>query len=250
MIRRILNWFVKPRTGYQPHQPDNESAQLAAAAATPGGNRMQCQKCPQPATLHITELPSLDHLEELHLCEPCAFRYLSGPNEQRTWHLPPAEKRSEAIQSATATTGIVTGSASLPASLPSREVRLEVRRIIISEIHEQQVIMLQEVDGDRAFSIMIGIFEATGIDRTVKQLPSPRPLTHDAWLSTILSLGVIVQAACIHDLRQHTYYAKLRLLQDGEVVEVDVRPSDAVNMALKAGCPLVMPESLLAQVCA
>src|SRR5262249_36054769 len=58
-------------------------------------------------------------------------------------------------------------------------VHMELKRIIISEIHEQQVVMLKEVDGDRSFSIMIGIFEATSIDRRVKRLPSPRPLTHD-----------------------------------------------------------------------
>src|SRR5437870_9803399 len=39
------------------------------------------------------------------------------------------------------------------------------RSIIISEIHEQQIIVLKEVEGDRTFSIMIGIFEATSIDR-------------------------------------------------------------------------------------
>ena len=66
-------------------------------------------------------------------------------------------------------------------------VQMELKRIIISEIHEQQVIMLKEVEGDRNFSIMIGIFEATSIDRRVKRLPSPRPLTHD------LVAGVIEQ---------------------------------------------------------
>src|SRR5437764_14252569 len=58
-------------------------------------------------------------------------------------------------------------------------VHMELKRIIISEIHEQQVVMLKEVDGERSFSIMIGIFEATSIDRRVKRLASPRPLTHD-----------------------------------------------------------------------
>ncbi len=52
-------------------------------------------------------------------------------------------------------------------------VHMELKRIIISEIHEQQVILLKEVEGDRNFSIMIGIFEATSIDRRVKRLPSP-----------------------------------------------------------------------------
>lgn len=66
---------------------------------------------------------------------------------------------------------------------------MELKRIIISEIHEQQVIALKEVDGDRSFPIVIGIFEATSIDRRVKGITNPRPLTHDLVASTIESMG-------------------------------------------------------------
>jgi bifunctional DNase/RNase len=130
----------------------------------------------------------------------------------------------------------------------SPEVHLEVCRIIISEIHEQQVIMLREVGGERSFSIMIGIFEATSIDRRVKRLPCPRPLTQDAWLNTISALGASVQAACIKELREATYYATLRLYHSGQLTEIDMRPSDAVAMAILAEVPIVIPESLLAVV--
>src|SRR6478735_1385374 len=105
-------------------------------------------------------------------------------------------------------------------------IHMELRRIIISEIHEQQVIMLKEVDGERSFSIMIGIFEATSIDRRVKRLPSPRPLTHDLVTTVIDNLGGELRDIYISELRDHTYYAKLRIRQNGENVEVDSRPSD------------------------
>ena len=49
---------------------------------------------------------------------------------------------------------------------------MELKRIIISEIHDQQVIMLREVDGDRSFPIVIGMFEAYSIDRRVKSQPT------------------------------------------------------------------------------
>ena len=62
-------------------------------------------------------------------------------------------------------------------------VQMELARIIISEINDQQIIYLKEVDGDRAFPILIGIFEATSIDRRVKGYESPRPLTHDLLVS-------------------------------------------------------------------
>src|SRR5947209_19544500 len=98
---------------------------------------------------------------------------------------------------------------------------MELKRIIISEVHDQQVIMLKEVDGDRNFPIVIGIFEATSIDRRVKGMPSPRPLTHDLVVSTIDMLGGELRDVFISELKDHTYFAKLRIRQNGEMVEVD-----------------------------
>ena len=66
---------------------------------------------------------------------------------------------------------------------------MELRRIIQSDIHDQQVIVLKEVEGDRSFPIVIGPFEATSIDRRVKGLPTPRPLTHDLLANVIDHLG-------------------------------------------------------------
>jgi uncharacterized protein len=125
---------------------------------------------------------------------------------------------------------------------------MELKRIIISEIHEQQVILLKEVDGDRNFSIMIGIFEATSIDRRVKHLPSPRPLTHDLVTGTIDALGGELRDIFISELRDHTYYAKLRIRQNGEMVEVDCRPSDAIALAVTASVPIYVSEDVLEEV--
>ncbi len=125
---------------------------------------------------------------------------------------------------------------------------MELRRIIISEIHEQQVIMLKEVDGERSFSIMIGIFEATSIDRRVKGLPAPRPLTHDLLASTIELLGGELQDIFISELRDHTYYAKLRIRHDGEIVEIDSRPSDAIAVAVTVDVPIYVAEDILDEV--
>ena len=127
-------------------------------------------------------------------------------------------------------------------------IHMELKRIIISEIHEQQVILLKEVDGDRNFSIMIGIFEATSIDRRVKHLPSPRPLTHDLVTGAIDALGGELRDIYISELRDHTYYAKLRIRQNGEMVEVDCRPSDAIALAVTASVPIYVSEDVLEEV--
>src|SRR5262245_9600924 len=68
-------------------------------------------------------------------------------------------------------------------------VAMELSRIIISEINDQQVIYLKEIDGARTFPILIGIFEATSIDRRVKGFEAPRPLTHDLLVQSVEALG-------------------------------------------------------------
>jgi bifunctional DNase/RNase len=125
---------------------------------------------------------------------------------------------------------------------------MDLKRIIISEIHEQQVITLKEVDGDRSFPIVIGIFEATSIDRRVKGITNPRPLTHDLVANTIENMGGELQDVFINDLREHTYFAKLRVRQDGELVEIDCRPSDAIALAVTAKVPIYVAEDVLGEV--
>jgi bifunctional DNase/RNase len=115
---------------------------------------------------------------------------------------------------------------------------MELSRIIISEINDQQVIYLKEVEGKRSFPILIGIFEATSIDRRVKGYPSPRPLTHDLLVGVAENLGGEFQSVVISELKDHTYYARLRIKQNGEMIEVDARPSDAIAVAVTCDPPL------------
>ncbi|TWU43335.1 hypothetical protein Q31b_23740 [Novipirellula aureliae] len=119
-------------------------------------------------------------------------------------------------------------------------VKMQLARIIISELTENQVIYLHEENGDREFPILIGIFEATNIDRRVKEeyLP-PRPLTHDLIVNVAKSLGAKIESVVISDLSDHTYYAQLNLRkEDGELVTIDSRPSDAIAVAVTFTPPL------------
>ena len=117
-------------------------------------------------------------------------------------------------------------------------VHMQLSRIIINEINERQVIYLREVDGDRQFPILIGLFEATSIDRRVKHQDAPRPLTHDLLVNVVESLGAELDSVVITELRESTYFAHLRLKVDGEIVEVDARPSDAIAVAVTCDPPL------------
>src|SRR5580765_4200955 len=126
-------------------------------------------------------------------------------------------------------------------------VQMELKRIIINEIHDQQVIMLRETEGERSFPIVIGIFEATSIDRRVRGLQTPRPLTHDLITAAIEQLGGEIQDIVISDLQEHTYFAKLRVRKEGELVEIDCRPSDAVALAVTARVPIYVSEDVLGE---
>lgn len=118
-------------------------------------------------------------------------------------------------------------------------IEMRLSRIIISEINENQIVFLKEVDGDRQLPILIGIFEATSIDRRVKDIPRPRPLTHDLLVGIVETMGAELDSVLISELRDHTYYANLRLKYEGELIEIDARPSDAIAVAVT--CEPVLP---------
>jgi uncharacterized protein len=130
-------------------------------------------------------------------------------------------------------------------------VPMQLSRIIISEISDNQVIYLKEVDGDRQFPILIGIFEATSIDRRVKSVAQPpRPLTHDLIVSVAEALGAEIESVVISELHEQTYFAQLRLRRGDELIEIDSRPSDAIAVAVtfQPPLPIYVAEDVLEKV--
>jgi uncharacterized protein len=125
---------------------------------------------------------------------------------------------------------------------------MELKRIIINDLHDSQVIVLREVDGDRSFPIVIGVFEALSINHRVKALETPRPLTHDLLNSIIEQMGGELQDILINELVEHTYFARLRVRKDGELIEIDCRPSDAIAVAVTAHVPIYVNEDVLNDV--
>jgi bifunctional DNase/RNase len=127
---------------------------------------------------------------------------------------------------------------------------MELSRIIISEINDQQVIFLKELEGDRAFPILIGLFEATSIDRRVRQVRQERPPTHALMKSMLDELNVTAQDVVINNLIDHTYYAAIRVMKEGEIVEIDSRPSDAIALAVQFSptLPIYVEDTILDQV--
>ena len=127
---------------------------------------------------------------------------------------------------------------------------MRLARIVITEIGDQQAVFLKEVDGDRSFPIVIGLFEATSIERRARGESPQRPLTHDLLRETIDQLGGEAQDIVITNLMDHTYYAVIRIKKDGELVEIDCRPSDALALSVHYDppLPLFVAEDVLNEV--
>lgn len=129
-------------------------------------------------------------------------------------------------------------------------IKVELARIMISETSDHQIIVLKESQGQRSFPIVIGLHEAWAIDRAVKGIPTPRPLTHDLITNVIERLGAGLSQIVINDLRNNTFYAKLMVLRDDKgVVEIDSRPSDAIAIAMQRKTPIFVEEKVLDEVC-
>lgn len=129
------------------------------------------------------------------------------------------------------------------------EIRMDLFKIIISETSDQQVIVLKEHDGQREFPIVIGISEAFAIDRRLKGIHAPRPLTHDLLASVIEHLNGQLEKIVIHDLRDRTFYARLVVRQNSRLIEVDSRPSDAIALGIATEVPIYVEEHVLRDVC-
>lgn len=108
-------------------------------------------------------------------------------------------------------------------------------------------IILKEVNGDRRLPIIIGQFEAQAIALQLEGIVPPRPLTHDLIKNVIESLGYTVDYIIINELRDSTFFAKIRLDSDS-IDEIDSRPSDAIALALKSSAPIYVATYILDEI--
>lgn len=128
-------------------------------------------------------------------------------------------------------------------------VEIEIGRLVLRDhsVAAPQYIYLREVGGNRSFPIIIGLPEASEIQRIVTGVKMERPMTHQLLHNTIRQLGARLASVDIVDVRQNTYFAQLNLEDESgkAVAAIDARPSDSIALALHAGCPLRIPDSVL-----
>jgi len=126
-------------------------------------------------------------------------------------------------------------------------IEVFVESIRVNMANYKRVVMLKDKQEGRFLPIWIGHFEADSIAIPLQNVQVSRPLTHDLLKSVISSLGAKVVSVVINDLADETFFAKLVLDAEGRHLEIDSRPSDAIALAVRAGVPIYVSESVLDQ---
>jgi len=124
-------------------------------------------------------------------------------------------------------------------------IEMIIDSIRVSLMNYQRVVILKEKMAERYLPIWIGPAEADAIAVKLQGVTVPRPLTHDLLHSVIDALGASINSVIVSDLKNDTFYARIILNVDGEQMEVDSRPSDALALAVRAEVPIYAEEIVL-----
>ena len=108
----------------------------------------------------------------------------------------------------------------------------------------QTFVLLQDNMG-RKVPIFIGRFEAFAISMAMENEEVDRPMTYDLLKVLLERLGANIDRVIIDDLWQDIFYAKLSVAKNGDILDIDCRPSDAVNIALRFRAPIYMAEAVI-----
>lgn len=127
-------------------------------------------------------------------------------------------------------------------------IEMELSKIVIRETSDYQYIFLKEKGGEKTFPIVIGYFEAAEINRQIKQVSTPRPMTHELLGNTIEKLGGKLERVAVTELKNNTFFAKLLIQNGKESLEVDCRPSDAIALAIRSKVPIWVEEKIIDSV--
>ncbi|MGE3853411.1 MAG: bifunctional nuclease family protein [Planctomycetota bacterium] len=129
-------------------------------------------------------------------------------------------------------------------------VPMAITRIVTAdqELGLGSIVLLTETTGERAFPIFIGYWEASAIERHLKGVGPPRPLTHDLLANSFRTMGARVEKIVISSLKDNTFYARIHVRRhDGQMVEIDSRPSDAMALAVRTDAAIFVEPDVLDQ---
>lgn len=123
--------------------------------------------------------------------------------------------------------------------------QMKVDKLGIDLLTHDPVVILKDMDGTHYLPILIGPFEATAIALALEGAPVPRPLSHDLMRSILETLDANLEQVVIHDIRDSTFFAKLVVKSDGDLQEIDARPSDGIALALRVQAPIFVSDKIV-----
>jgi bifunctional DNase/RNase len=130
------------------------------------------------------------------------------------------------------------------------EIEMIVESVRVHMRTGRHVLLLKEVGVGRILPVWIGPWEAQAIAMRLQGITAERPLTHDLFAATLDEVGVRLQRVVISSLADETFHARLELAGADRQHEVDARPSDAIALAVRTGCPIFAAPEVLDQAAA
>lgn len=125
------------------------------------------------------------------------------------------------------------------------EVEMKVKGLTLDPLTNMPIVILKDLEGQRALPIWVGIFEANAIALEMEKVPTPRPMTHDLIRNILEGLKAKVNRIVVNDLRDNTFYAIISLDWNNSEVFIDSRPSDAIAIALRVNAPIYVNQKVL-----
>lgn len=126
-------------------------------------------------------------------------------------------------------------------------IEVTIDSIRVSLMSQHRVAILKDEESQRYLPIWIGPYEADAITVELQEMEMARPLTHDILAQTISDLGGNVTHIIIRDLQNDVFYAQILVNQNGERLEIDARPSDAMALAVRTQVPIYVAEKVMEQ---
>ncbi len=124
-------------------------------------------------------------------------------------------------------------------------IEVKIAGIQVSLMSQHRVVLLKELGSERYLPIWIGPYEAEALSIELQKVTVARPLTHDLLRNVIEAMGGVVQYIVVSELRDDTFYARIVISLNGRMIEVDSRPSDAMNLAVRTRAPIYVAEEVM-----
>ena len=125
-------------------------------------------------------------------------------------------------------------------------VEVKIGALIMDPNSNSPIVVLKGVDSDTILPIWVGAFAANAIALEIEKIVPQRPMTHDLIRNLITEIGYRVVRVIITDLRENTFYALIELSdENGKIVTLDARPSDAIALALRSDCAIFAEQKVL-----